>query len=389
MTLRGKSVVLFRLGLVLVATLYFSSLISNNASAAQITSRTLTLQDGATDGGSKPSGVVKHQFTFTVPNAGSVNVGSIKFLYCTTPDGPSNPSCTTPVGLSTTSTTLTNQVGATGFTLVNTTNGAPYITRTAASITAGTALTYQFSIVTNPDGTSCGGSAPQNNNCTFYVRIYTYASTNATGSPIDSGTVAASTAQQITLSGYMPESLIFCTGGTVSTTSGVPDCSTATSGSISFNQQFSPSDTASTSSQMAASTNANSGYSITYSGATLTSGSNTVTAMGAPGTPVRGTSQFGLNLVANTTAVSTPAVGANVAPSPNGTNYKGQPFSPYDTQNVFRFTTSGAAVAKSDNGGAGPTDAQIYTVSYIVNANGAQAVGTYTTTLTYVCTATY
>jgi hypothetical protein len=389
MTLRGKSVVLFRLGLVLVATLYFSSLISNNASAAQITSRTLTLQDGATDGGSKPSGVVKHQFTFTVPNAGSVNVGSIKFLYCTTPDGPSNPSCTTPVGLSTTSTTLTNQVGATGFTLVNTTNGAPYITRTAASITAGTALTYQFSIVTNPDGTSCGGSAPQNNNSTYYVRIYTYASTNATGSPIDSGTVAASTAQQITLSGYMPESLIFCTGGTVSTTSGVPDCSTATSGSISFNQQFSPSDTASTSSQMAASTNANSGYSITYSGATLTSGSNTVTAMGAPGTPVRGTSQFGLNLVANTTAVSTPAVGANVAPSPNGTNYKGQPFSPYDTQNVFRFTTSGAAVAKSDNGGAGPTDAQIYTVSYIVNANGAQAVGTYTTTLTYVCTATY
>jgi hypothetical protein len=389
MTLRGKSGNLFRLSLVLLATLYFSSLISNNVSAAQITSRTLTLQDGTTDGGSKPGGVVKHQFTFTLPNVGSPSVGSIKFEYCTTPNGPTNPACTTPNGLTTTSATLTNQVNAIGFTMVNTTNGAPYITRSAASITAGTAVTYQFSNVTNPDGTSCGGSSPQNNNCTFYVRISTYASTNATGSPIDTGTVAASTAQQITLSGYMPESLIFCTGGTVTTTSGVPDCSTATSGSISFNQSFSPSDTASASSQMAASTNANSGYSITYSGATLTSGSNTVAPMGAPGTPVRGTSQFGLNLVANTTAVSTPAVGANVNPSPNGTNFKGQPFSPYDTQNVFRFTTSGAAVAKSDNGGSGPTDAQIFTVSYIVNANGAQAVGTYTTTLTYVCTATY
>jgi hypothetical protein len=391
MTSRGKTVTFFRLCFVLLATLYFSSILHNNyASAAQITSRSLTLQDGATDGGSKPSGVVKHLFSFTLPNVGNVNVGSIKFEYCTTPSGPSNPSCTTPNGLSTTSATLTNQTGATGFTLVNTTNGSPYITRSTASITAGTAVTYQLSTVTNPDNTNCfSGTTPQSNNCAFYVRITTYASTDTTGSAIDSGSVAASTATQISLSGYMPESLIFCTGGTVGTTSSVPDCSTSTSGSISFNQAFSPSDTASASSQMAASTNANTGYSITYSGATLTSGSNTVAPMGAPGTPVRGTSQFGLNLVANTTAVSTPAVGTNVAPSPNGTNLKGQPFTPYDTQNVFRFTTSGAAVAKSDNGGAGPTDAQIYTVSYIVNANGAQAVGTYTTTLTYVCTATY
>jgi hypothetical protein len=151
MTLRGRTLVVFRLSLVLVATLYFSSTLSNNVTAAQITSRTLTLQDGTTDGGSKPGGVVKHQFTFTLPNAGSVNVGSIKFEYCTTPDGPSSPSCTMPLGLVTTSATLSNQLNATGFTIVNTTNGAPYITRSAASITAGTAVTYQFSNVTNPD----------------------------------------------------------------------------------------------------------------------------------------------------------------------------------------------------------------------------------------------
>jgi hypothetical protein len=130
MTSRGKTVTFFRLCFVLLATLYFSSILPNNyASAAQITSRSLTLQDGATDGGSKPSGVVKHLFSFTLPNVGNVNVGSIKFEYCTTPSGPSNPSCTTPNGLSTTSATLTNQTGATGFTLVNTTNGSPYITR--------------------------------------------------------------------------------------------------------------------------------------------------------------------------------------------------------------------------------------------------------------------
>jgi hypothetical protein len=387
MTLRGKTIILIRLGCVLVATLYFTSIFSTSASANQITSRTLTLQDGtgAANGGSAPSGVVKHQFTFTLPNVGSVNVGSIKFQYCTTPNGPSNPSCTTPAGLSTTSATLSNQLGATGFSIVNTTNGSPYITRTAASITAGTAVTYQLSTVTNPDGTSCGGSSPQNNNCTFYVRISSYASTDTTGSAIDTGTVAASTAQQISLSGYMPESLIFCTGGTVTTTSGVPDCATASSGSISFNQSFSPSDTAVASSQMAASTNANFGYTITYSGATLTSGSNTVAPMSSATTSTKGISQFGLNLVSNTT----PTVGAAVTPAANGTNLKGEAIGSYATANTFKFTTSGDSIANSANGGAGPTDAQIYTVSYIVNANGAQAVGTYTTTLTYVCTATY
>jgi hypothetical protein len=375
MTLRGKAVLLLRLGFLALAVIYFASLFPHNAAADQITSRSLTLQDGASDGGSKPQGVVKHLFSFTLPAVGNPSVGSIEFLYCTTSSG----TCTTPTNLLTTSATLTSQTGATGFSIVNTTNGSPYITRSAASITAGTSVTYQLSSVTNP------GPTPGS----FYVRIATFAATNATGSPIDTGVVAASTAQQISLSGYMPESLIFCTGGTITTTSGIPDCSTASSGSITFNQAFSPSDTATAHNQMAASTNATTGYSITYSGATLTSGSNTVSPMSSATTGLRGTSQFGLNLVTNTTTTSNPAVGANVAPAANGTNYKGQALTGYSTGDTFKFTTSGDTVANSANGGAGPTDAQIYTVSYMVNANGAQAVGTYTTTLTYVCTATF
>jgi hypothetical protein len=375
MTLRGEKVVYFWLGVLWIVVLVLYALMPSSVYAAQITSRSLTLQDGASDGGSKPGGVVKHLYGFTLPNAGNVNVGSIQFLYCTIASG----TCTTPTGLVTTSATLSNQTGATGFSMVNTTNGSPYITRSAASITAGTPVTYQFSTVTNPTTA----------NQTFYVRISTFASTDTTGSPIDTGTVAASTATQISLSGYMPESLIFCTGGTISTTGGVPDCSTATSGSITFNQPFSPSDTATASSQMSASTNADFGYNITYSGATLTSGSNTVSPMSSATTGVRGTSQFGLNLKANTTTTSNPAVGANVAPAANGTNYKGQALTGYSTADTFKFTTAGDSIANSASGGAGPTDSQIYTVSYIVNANGAQAVGTYTTTLTYVCTATY
>jgi len=359
--------------LLVVSSVSFA-LQGDSVSAAQITTRKLTLQAGATDGGSKPNGNVKHLFDFTVPTTASA-IGSIKFEYCTTASG----TCTMPVGLVTTGATLGAEgPNATGFGLVATTNGVPYLTRTAATPTGG-ALSYRLDGVINPTAA----------NTAFFVRIATYGSTDTTGSPIDTGTVTASTATQIQLTGTMPESLIFCTGGTVLVNSGgVPDCSTATSGAITFNQLFSPTDTATATSQMAASTNATSGYSITVAGPTLTSGANTIPAMGTAGPGVRGTSQFGMNLMANTTATSTVAVGSAVAPTANGTDLRGQPSTGYNTVDNFKFV-NGEAVAASDFNTPGPTNAQIYTASYIVNVAGSQTAGTYVTTLTYVCTATF
>ncbi len=363
---------LFVLAIVLVGTVT-AVFQSQAAFAAQITARSLTLQPTPSgDGGSKPGGVVRHFYSFTLP--GGNTVGSIQFLYCTTASG----TCTMPVGLVTTSAALGAETGVTGFTMVNTTNGAPYLTRSAAAIGASVAATYRLDTVTNPTAT----------NTTFYVRISTFATTNATGGTGDTGTVAASTATQIVLTGTMPESLIFCTGATVSTTGGVPDCSTATSGNISFNQLFSPTDTATATSQMAASTNGASGYAITVAGPTLTNGAFTIPAMGTQGVGVRGTRQFGMNLKLNTTTTSTPAIGLEVAPTPNGTTLKGEAASGYQTVDQFKFV-SGDTVAASTNGGTGASDAQIFTASYIVNVSGGVTAGTYTTTLTYVCTATY
>lgn len=358
--------------LLLVVGIASPALMNGTAYASQITSRSLTLQAGTTDGGSKPGGNVNHLFSFTLPTAG--NVGSIKFTYCMTASG----ACTMPTGLVTTAATMGTQTGATGFTLVNTTNGAPYLTRTAASITANTAVTAQLLGVTNPTTT----------NQTFFVRIASYASTDTTGGTTDTGTVTASTATQIQLDGTMPESLVFCAARAISTTTGVPDCATATDGTVSFNQLFSSTDTATATSMLAASTNAGAGYSITVNGPTLTSGSNTVAAMPAAAAGVHGVSQFGLNLRANTTTTSTPAVGTEVAPVANGTNYRGQAATNYNTVDNFKFA-SGDSVAKSDNGGAGGTDAQIFNVAYIVNVPGSQPAGTYTTTLTYICTPTF
>jgi hypothetical protein len=352
---------------------------AHKADAAQITARSLTLEAGTTDGGSKPGGVVKHFFQFTLPTSG--NVQSIQFKYCTTPADTGALTCITPTGLITTSATLTSQNGATGFSMVNTTNGAPYLTRSAASITGPQAVSYELSTITNPTTT----------NQTFFVRISSFTTSNATGSATDTGSVAASTATPIVLTGIMPESLVFCTGATVGLTGGVPDCNTATSGAVAFDRLFSPTDTAIATSQMAASTNAGQGYVIALFGTTLTSGSNTVSAMSTTAggdTPVRNSSQFGTNLRANTTSTSTPAVGIDVAPSANTTNYRGEALAGYTTVDKFRFV-SGESIADSGNAVLGASDSQIYTNSYMVNVPGSQAAGTYTTTLTYICTPTF
>src|SRR6266496_2370223 len=116
MTLWGKikSINLVKLGfLTLLATYLFIFVLMSGSVLAigQLTNRSLTLLPGATDGGSKPSGTVKHQFDFTIATTNSV--GSIIFQYCTTATG----SCTGPTGLDVDGVTLDNQsgTGATGF----------------------------------------------------------------------------------------------------------------------------------------------------------------------------------------------------------------------------------------------------------------------------------
>lgn len=376
-TLRQK---LSLLGMaVLVVGSMAPSMLLQDVHAGQIVNRSLTLIAGATDGGSAPSGTVNHLFEFDI--VGGTNVGSMKFEYCTTAAAvPGGLDCDAPVGLDATTADLTVETGVTGFSVLSATANEVILARGSATTTTAGTVTIQFDTIVNPTDP----------NETFFVRISTHESLDGTGTDLDFGTVAASTAEPIILSGTMPESLVFCTGGTIDFTSGVPDCTTATSGSVSFDQLFSPTDTATALSQMSASTNAGQGYAITVNGSTLTSGSNTITPMddgsGGPTARVLGTSQFGMNLVENvtTTDSNNDPLGLNVDPAPNATNYLGEPAVNYDTADVFKFA-SGDIVANSNDG----TDAQILTKSYVVNVPGSQPAGTYTTTLTYICTATF
>ena len=58
----GKNV-----AIVLAFALAITPLFAATANAALLSPRKLTLKAGATDGGSKPSGVVNHEFSFTIP----------------------------------------------------------------------------------------------------------------------------------------------------------------------------------------------------------------------------------------------------------------------------------------------------------------------------------
>lgn len=389
------------------------------ASSQQITARSLTLAVGSSpshlngsptipDGGSMPGATTDHNFDFTVNSLSAI--GSITFQYCLTGEpvtggigcyGPPGLNLATAVAGDLTGSDVTGwsivassaktdvDAGDTGYTLDNEVTIGLASAHSAPSNPL--AIKVALNNVTNPTTT----------NQTFYVRISAFSSTDGTGTATDTGTVAASTANPIYLSGTMPETLLFCTGQTITETNNVPDCSSATVDNIAFNQLFSPTATAYATSQMAASTNAGSGYAITVNGPTLTSGGNTINAINTTNgfastgsLVVPGTSQFGMNVAQDTAANSaTPAVSPASAAvtTPTGNSYyHGEAVAPYatggDSTAALYYFNSGDIVANSTSQASDP---QVYTATYMANVPGHQPAGTYSTTLTYICTATY
>ena len=114
-------------------------------------------------------------------------------------------------------------------------------------------------------------------------------------------------------------------------------------------------------------TNAANGYTMTASGTTLTSGVNTITAIGAANTASSpGSEQFGLRLTAS---------GGN-----------GVVAAPYSASGFALDTASFPdVVATSTSSSANTT----YSARYIANITSNTEAGSYTSTLTYTATANY
>ncbi|MBW4061796.1 hypothetical protein HJC99_04480 [Candidatus Saccharibacteria bacterium] len=366
-----------------VAAVAASLLVPMTASAAgQITTRSVTpsTSAGAATG-------VTYTSTFTLATSAQT-LGSIKVEICdsplaTTACSASSTSGVNSNGASFSSATLTSLTGAGGGAFSASTktgastSGTSFIfTRSASAVTGTPTLVLTIGNVTNPTGV----------NQAYYFRISTYSDTAATTPSYpgtDFGAVAMDTTQSVTVNANVQESLTFCVG-TVATPA---NCAAETGSTVNIGTgtdnilSTSPSGGIST---MLASTNASSGYAITYTAGNLSSSSDTITAInGGSGTklalPGAGTAAFGINLMSNTA----PSITNSAAVAGSGT---GVASTNYATTNQFAFVPATATTMAS---AAGPTVSNTYTVSYAAQAGATTKPGAFTTTFNYIATGTF
>jgi hypothetical protein len=118
-------------------------------------------------------------------------------------------------------------------------------------------------------------------------------------------------------------------------------------------------------------TNAQSGYTVTYNGATLTSGGNTISPATVSGDSdgTQGTEQFCLGVSTDGNAT----IASGYQRTANGTS-----------SCSFAASTTTTIVSETV-----PTATETLSVSYLANISGTTEAGSYSTTLTYSATGTY
>lgn len=288
----------------------------------------------------------------------STSFGSVLVQFCSN-DPFIGTSCVAPGGFSASSATLASQTGPGGFSIGGgSTANQLILERTTATPTVGT-VSFTFNNIINP---SSPGS--------YYVRLQTFSSGNATGTATYDGGLAFSINNTISVSAEVPPYLIFCTGITIT---GL-NCVNANGSYIDFGILTTNAARHATS-QMLVATNAQSGYGITVDGTTLTSGNNEIEGLFNGDVSRPGVAQFGFNLRAN----SAPIDGAD----PIGPG-SAVPTANYNAPNTYRFRGGELIVSNP-----GPDDVREYTASYIANVPTKQASGIYVSTITYLCLASF
>ncbi|MCX6728299.1 MAG: hypothetical protein NTV39_00815 [Candidatus Saccharibacteria bacterium] len=322
-----------------IAAILMFAYIPNIVSAQEVVSRKVVL------GSSLAGTYTTYDFTFTA--AQSTTIKSVGIAACTTQVG----ACTPAPGFDSSTSTLasSSNLGSGGSWTVSTATPTELRMLNASNTGAPSAgITANFTNVKNPSAA----------NATFYLRITTY-SDSAWATAVDTGTIAASTAGQITTTAVVDESLNFIIAaatvdlGTLTKTSTGVGTSTMTVG-----------------------TNGSTGYTVSYKGNTLTSGTDVITAMSSVGASAQNSKQFGINLKANTV----PTIGTDATGTGSGAATAG-----YNTTNQFKFNPAGDIVASA----AATTNDNVFTTSYIANIDSATAAGHYFTVLTYTATANF
>ncbi len=319
--------------------------------AADLEPRSLTLSDA------QAAAQTDVQYRLRFSTLGISTIGSVRVQFCSN-TSLIDDTCVPPIGFDLTNAAIISQSGSGLFTIASsTTQNELILTRPPAIEPAGP-LAFTLLGVRNPSATG-----------SYYARILTYPSSDASGPYTDAGGLAFTINPAVGVDTEVPPYIKFCIGESIANF----DCSTATE-PFSDLGDLTPNVTSAAQSQMVIATNGQNGYSMWVVGATMMSGGNVINAMsGSPS--IKGTSQFGLNLAAN----NTPQIGQN----PTGPGAGGVTAN-YNQPNQFRFHT-GDILATAPQ----PDDNRKYTVSYIVNIPSNTPGGVYSTTLTYVCLANF
>lgn len=282
-------------------------------------------------------------------------VGSLDMLFCLDPIP--HHACVPPQGLNVSNAQLSEQSGEDGFSITQRSSNRLVLSRPAEMINQSVSSVYRFDNIINPtDQTQA-----------FSIRLKSHASSNATGSQIDFGSVRAQVASGIVIQTQVPPMLIFCVAEEVS-----ENCAETNENFYTNMGEMSATETLVAQSQMSVGTNASGGFAITVNGNPFTAGTSVVQSPSTPTLSRPGTDQFGINLVAN----DAPAVGLDPVGLEN-TNIIVS--SDYNIPNSYKYR-SGDLIAYSPN----VSLMGKFTVSYIVNSSPDLRAGVYTTTLTYI-----
>lgn len=330
--------------LLLVGSLIFTlSIINLNfARAASITSVTDVLSR------SKANTLANHTITFTTPT-GVAAGETIVITFPTDFTGEASIDYTDVDMYAATERTLAAAAdGATWGAVFSDSGG----TRNRLTLTSGTGTVAAGGVVVIEIGTHATSGATGDKQITNATSAGSFTVTVTAGSA-DSGSyaLAIATEDQVTISSTVDPYLEFA----------VTDATVAL-GTLS--RTLIKTDTA----VLTAITNSASGYNITVNGATLTSGANTITAIGGThAASATGTEQFGFRVAASGGS------GASVDPYNDVAEYA------FDTGSLPDTVASAAAAS----------DTTTYTLTYMANISNLTEPGSYTTTHTFICTGNF
>lgn len=378
-------------------------------------------------------------YTFAFVPGQTAAIQGLKFQACTTALG----ACTAPSGLSFSGGAFNSLTGtwttATNFTFDGTgaSDCIPSASILCAKRTQATAETgasvrgVKFTAITNPNGTSCATI-----NCTFFVRMNTYSvNTYVAGNIVDTGTVASSTTQTLTINATIQETLTFCIGATTidNATSAPPACASISGTSLNLgtldSAHINVSPVASVNGDSnngiaELSTNATNGSTVAYdsiqqsgtlhlgtlrvAGATCVAGTpvtdqcinaiGTTKAAIVTGTEAYGMTIAGVNCAATTAYACTFAGGTyNLI---RDTNYNCQGSNTYIVAEHDQITgTSGCSYAWDETGTSdtiasstspnGPVDKEALILKFAATPNIITPTGSYTAKADFVATPTF